>query len=213
MLTEGQVLGNPAVVGLAGFGTTTLLLQFHNLGWCNSGVVFCLALFFGGGAQLIAGFQEFKTGNNFGYCAFTAYGAFWLALDFIFVVLDLQSLPNSPIAGVLKISPTDIGWFLVIWTVYTGIMLIGALAIHVAMTITFLTLFLGFIGLDLVFLEGMKSVLHITAIDLIVCALAALYMMAHVVFAQVYGRNVLPVGGPLISKPVVRAEQLRAAAR
>ena len=27
-----QKLGNPAVVGLAGFGTTTLLLQFHNLG-------------------------------------------------------------------------------------------------------------------------------------------------------------------------------------
>lgn len=198
---DQQVRGNPGVVGLAGFGITTLLLQFHNLGWCGSGVVFCTALMFGGGAQLIAGFQEFKAGNNFGYSAFTAYGAFWLALAFMFLVLDLQALPNSIIGGPLKIGATDIGYFMLAYTIYTAIMLIGALAIHLAMTLTFLTLFLGFVGLDLVFLLGMKSVLRITAIDLIVCASLALYMMAHAIFAQVFGRDVLPVGKPPVSKP------------
>ncbi|MCB1771269.1 MAG: acetate uptake transporter, partial [Candidatus Competibacteraceae bacterium] len=74
-------LGNPAVVGLAGFGLTTLVLQFHNVGWMPSiGPVVWLGLMFGGTAQLIAGLQEMKTGNNFGYCAFTSYGAFWIAL-------------------------------------------------------------------------------------------------------------------------------------
>jgi succinate-acetate transporter protein len=198
---ESQPHGNPAVVGLAGFGITTLLLQFHNLGWCGSGVVFCTALMFGGGAQLIAGFQEFKAGNNFGYSAFTAYGAFWLALGFIFLILNLQSLPNSVIGGPLKITATDIGYFLLAYTVYTAIMFIGSLAVHMAMTLTFLTLLLGFIGLDFVFLQGMKSVLTITAIDLIVCAGLALYMMAHAVFLQVFGRDILPVGKPLVSKP------------
>jgi len=156
---------------------------------------------FGGGAQLIAGFQEFKAGNNFGYSAFTAYGAFWLALAFMFLVLDLQGLPNSIIGGPLKIAATDIGYFMLAYTVYTAIMLIGSLAIHLTMTLTFLTLLLGFMGLDLVFLRGMKSVLTITAIDLIVCAFLALYMMAHAIFAQVYGRDILPVGKPLIKKP------------
>ena len=37
---SGVGQGNPAVVGLAGFGMTTLLLQFHNLGWCGTGIVF-----------------------------------------------------------------------------------------------------------------------------------------------------------------------------
>jgi succinate-acetate transporter protein len=208
---EAQVRGNPGVVGLAGFGITTLLLQFHNLGWCGSGVVFCTALMFGGGAQLIAGFQEFKAGNNFGYSAFTAYGAFWLALAFMFLVLDLQSLPNSIIGGPLKISPTDIGYFMLAYTVYTAIMLIGSLAVHLAMTLTFLTLFLGFVGLDLVFLRGMRSVLQITAIDLIVCAFLALYMMSHAIFAQVFGRDVLPVGKPLVKKPMQPAPIARAA--
>ncbi|MCB0224205.1 MAG: hypothetical protein KDI02_10980, partial [Anaerolineae bacterium] len=48
-----QKIGNPAVVGLAGFGLTTLILQFHNVGWAGIGPVVWLALVFGGGAQLI----------------------------------------------------------------------------------------------------------------------------------------------------------------
>ncbi len=197
----GQTSGNPAVVGLAGFGVTTLLLQFHNLGWCGSGVVFCCAMMFGGGAQLVAGLQELKTGNNFGYSAFSAYGAFWLALGFIFLIMDLQAMPNSIITGPLKITGTDVGYFLLAFTIYTAIMFIGSFAIHMAMMLTFLTLLIGFIGLDLVFLAGMKSILTITALDLIVCALLALYMMAHVIFLQVFGRDVLPCGKPLVSKP------------
>ena len=47
-----QKLGNPAVVGLAGFGLTTLVLQFHNVGWMPSiGPVVWLGLMFGGTAQ------------------------------------------------------------------------------------------------------------------------------------------------------------------
>jgi hypothetical protein len=209
---EGQVRGNPAVVGLAGFGITTLLLQFHNLGWCGSGIVFCVALMFGGTAQLIAGFQEFKAGNNFGYSAFTAYGAFWLALAFIFLILNLQGMPNSFIGAPLKITASDIGYFMFAYTVYTAIMFVASLAVHKAMTLTFLTLLLGFIGLDLVFLFGMKSLLQIAAIDLIVCALLALYMMAHAIFVQVFGRDILPVGNPWVSKPVIKPLLSRAQA-
>ena len=197
----GQPTGNPAVVGLAGFGMTTLLLQFHNLGWCGSGIIFCTALAFGGGAQLIAGFQEFKAGNNFGYSAFVSYGAFWIALALMFLVLDLQHVQGSFIGDHLKISGFDLGMFLLGFTLYTAILWIGSMAVHMAMFLTFLTLLLGFIGLDLVFLAGMKNLLIITAWDLVVCALLAWYMMAHVIFLQVFGRDILPVGKPLVAKP------------
>lgn len=199
-MMAAQGYGNPAVVGLAGFGMTTLLLQFHNLGWMGTGAVFCTAIILGGTAQLIAGFQEFKCGNNFGYSAFTVYGAFWIALGLIWLVMDLQGIQGSFIGAHLKITGKDVGMFLLGFTLYTAIMTIGALAVHLAMFLTFLTLLLGFIGLDLVFLADMKGVLTITAIDLIICALLAWYMMAHVIFLQVFGRNVLPVGNPLVSK-------------
>jgi succinate-acetate transporter protein len=69
-------LANPAVVGFDGFGLVTLVRQFHNVGWLSNGPVIWLGLIFGGLVQLIAGFQEMKTGNNFGYCTFTGHGAF-----------------------------------------------------------------------------------------------------------------------------------------
>lgn len=194
----GTPMSNPAVVGLAGFGLTTLLLQFHNLGWMAPGAVFCAAMALGGGMQIIAGFQEFKTGNNFGYCAFCVYGGFWLALGLIFIILDLEVKFGMKFEF-LAISGTDVGWFMVGFTIFTAILWIASLRIHAAMAFTFTTLLIGFIGLDMVFLGGMKNIMHMVAWDLVLCALAAWYMMAHVIFLQVFGTNVLPVGKPLIA--------------
>lgn len=193
-MADGKPLGNPGVVGLAGFGLTTLLLQFHNLGLMGTGTVFCAAIFVGGLMQFIAGFQEFKCGNNFGYSAFCSYGAFWMALGFIWALSDLVPADWHH----LHITGNDVGYFLVGFTLYTVIMWIGSMRVHVAMFLTFTTLLLGFIGLDLVFLAGMKGILQMTAIDLIVCALLAWYMMAAAIFGQLFGRPVLPVGKPLV---------------
>ncbi len=198
MSDHGQKLGNPAVVGLAGFGVTTLLLQLHNLGLAGTGVVFCAALMFGGLAQMIAGYLEFKVGNNFGFSAFVSYGAFWLGLGTIWLIADLQHAGVSWIGGHLKVSGHDIGIFLVGYTVYTVIMFIGSLRVHKAMAFTFFTLLIGFIGLDIVFLSGDKSVLTITAIDLLLCAGGALYMMAGIIYNDLAGRTILPMGKPIL---------------
>ena len=72
----------------------------------------------------------------------------------------------------------------------------AAMRIHTAMALTFTTLLLGFVGLDLVFLAGMKNLLLITTIDLFCCAFMAFYMMAAAIYAQVFGRPILPVGAP-----------------
>ncbi len=188
---------NPAVVGLAGFGMTTLLLQFHNLGWMHAGAVFCLALMLGGGMQIVAGLQEFGTGNNFGYSAFSVYGGFWLALAAVFLILELEG--HGLAFTYLKIDAKDVGWFMVGFTLYTAIMCVAALRIHLAMAVTFITLVIGFIGLDIFFLGGeSKAVMTFAALDLIVCALSAWYMMAHVIFLQVFEKDILPVGAPII---------------
>ncbi|MRR06504.1 MAG: hypothetical protein EG828_06095 [Deltaproteobacteria bacterium] len=194
----GQEQGNPAVVGLAGFGLTTLLLQFHNLGWCGSGVVFCTAIILGGGAQLVAGFQEFRCGNNFGYSAFTVFGAFWLALGLIWLILDLQVVPNTFIGNHLKVVPQDIGMFLLAFTLYAAIMWVASLRINCMMAVTFTTVVVGFIGLDLIFLLDHAWLMPFVAGDLILCALSAWYMMAHTIFLQIFGYDLLPVGKPWI---------------
>lgn len=184
---EGKTLSNPAVVGLAGFGGTTLLLQFHNLGLCGNGSVFWAAIFFGGLMQLVAGFQEFKTGNNFGYAAFSTYGAFWLALGGCFLGAGY---------GILKITAVEIGWFLVMFTIITLIFFIGAMKQSGMLAFVFLTLLLGFVFLDIALLGGMPVFSIVAGIDLTVCALSAWYLMAHGIYAHL-GWN-LPVGKPWI---------------
>lgn len=183
-----QKSGNPAVVGLAGFGMTTLILQFHNVGWCGVGPVLAMGLIFGGLAQMIAGLQELKTGNNFGYSAFTAYGAFWIGLAVIFL-LNFYKVYES--------SPTDIGWYLVGWTIYTAIMWVGSMRVNGALAMTFTLLLIGFILLDIghFFNPAMNT---IAGYELMLCALSAWYVMAHAIYADVFGRDVLPVGKPWI---------------
>ncbi len=177
-------MGNPGVVGLAGFGMTTMLLQFHNVGWCGVGPVVALAFIFGGLAQLVAGFQEFKCGNNFGYSAFVSYGAFWISLGIIFMLNHFN---------VYRSETKDVGWFLVGWTLYTFIMWIPAMKIHGAMATTFTLLLIGFILLDLAHF-GYPEMTKVAGYELMLCALSAWYMMARAIFAQVFGRDVLPAG-------------------
>jgi succinate-acetate transporter protein len=186
-------IGNPAVVGLAGFGMTTLILQFHNLGWCPISPVLWLGLLFGGTAQLIAGLLEFKTGNNFGFCAFTGYGAFWIALCFLVIFGTNSSLVAAYPTLALK---TGLPWFLLVWTFFTFLLFIPSMKHHTVLALIFLTLVLGFIGLDFKEFFGMKGIGTLAAWDLIVCALLAWYLMWHVICAEV-GIN-LPLGPPWI---------------
>jgi succinate-acetate transporter protein len=183
-------LGNPAVVGLAGFGLTTLLLQFHNLGWCGLGPVVSMGFIFGGLAQLIAGFLEQKTGNNFGFAAFTTYGAFWIGLGIIWM-LNYFNVYTS--------TTTDVGFYLIAFTLLTLIFLAATLFIHKAMTITFGTLSVGFILLDLVHF-GFPELKTLAAIILIVCASSAWYMLAGIVLNDVAGREILKMGKPFMKK-------------
>ena len=184
------IYANPAAVGLGAFGATTLLLQFHNLGFVSVNTVMWLAFFFGGSVQVLAGFQEFKTGNNFGFAAFTTYGAFWIALGGIWLNNNLQF---SSISG------PDVGWFLVVFTLLTIIYLIGSMRQNASLAWVFLTLLIGFILLDIGHLvPGAEVFNKIAAIDLIITALLAWYVMAHVILTPL-GINV-PVGGPWIKE-------------
>jgi len=185
---DTKKLGNPAVVGLAGFGMTTLLLQFHNIGISGLGPVVAMGFVFGGLAQLIAGFMEQKTGNNFGFAAFTSYGAFWIGLGVIWMLNHFE---------IYQSSTTDIGFYLLGFTLLTVIFWIGSMYIHTAMFVTFSTLLLGFILLDIGHF-GYPQMNVVAGYELIVCAFSAWYMMAAIILNDVSGKELLKMGMPLL---------------
>ncbi len=182
--SEKTTLANPAAIGLGAFGATTILLQLHNLGFLGVGAVMWLAFIFGGLAQLIAGFLEYRHGNNFGFAAFTTYGSFWIALGGIWLNAQLKFT---------AISGTDVGWFLAVFAALTLLYFIGSLKQNGALAWIFLSLLIGFILLVIGHLvPGAEIFNKIAAVELIACALCAWYLMIHVIYTPL--KIKIPVG-------------------
>jgi succinate-acetate transporter protein len=134
-------IADPAPLGLLGFGFTTLMLSLVNAGVFKvtegAGLVLSLALFYGGGAQLLAGMWEFRRGNTLGASAFSSYGAFWIVVWYWFNHFTAAGSSNA------------VGWFFLGWGIITLIFTIASLKTTHALTtvLAFLTitfLFLAF---------------------------------------------------------------------
>ncbi|MDQ2907476.1 MAG: acetate uptake transporter [Chloroflexota bacterium] len=142
---------NPAPLGLSAFALTTFVfVSWHAHLIVAPNVVLGLALFYGGLVQIIAGIQEFKAGNTFGATAFCSYGGFWLAVGSIFIPAF------GVVAAYTKVADfhTALGFFLLGWTIFTFLMLIGTLRSNLALIAVFLLLFLTFLALTISELTG-----------------------------------------------------------
>lgn len=78
------------------------------------------------------------------------------------------------------------------FTIITFIFFIGALRQNGVVAFIFLTLVIGFVLLDIGHLTGTNILNKIGAVDLIVCALSAWYMIANIILKQ-FNINV-PIG-------------------
>ena len=110
-----EKLSNPAPLGLAGFGMTTMLLNIHNAGFFPIGtMILAMGIFYGGLAQIIAGILEYKKGNTFGTTAFTSYGLFWLTL--VFIIVFKGQLPRH-LRSIYGLVPLSMGTFHILYVV------------------------------------------------------------------------------------------------
>ena len=189
--TAVQAFADPAPLGLAGFGLTTLVLSFGNANIVKEAgaitIVLGLAVFYGGIGQLLAGVLEYRRGNTFGVTAFSSYGAFWLSFWYI----------NTHLTAASGDVHEALGLYLIGWAVFTGFMTIAALKTNAAVlaVFTFLTLTFLFLGLG-AFQNGTPSPDSLTKIGGylgIVTGLLAFYASAAGVINATHKRDFLPV--------------------
>jgi hypothetical protein len=181
--------GNPAPLGLFGFGMTTVLLNLHNAGCYElNSMILGMGIFFGGMAQIIAGIEEWKKNNTFGATAFTAYGSFWLTLA------ALVLIPKTSFGANLKSNELSMGFYLIMWGLFTLCMFFGTLKINRALQTVFLSLVILFFLLAISDFTDNKGIRIVAGYEGILCGLSAFYAGAAVVLNEVYGRVVLPLG-------------------
>ncbi len=180
-------LANPAPLGLSGFALTTWLLSLINAGLYppeGMGMVLVMAFAFGGTAQMIAGVMEMFKGNTFGFTAFCGYGAFWWTFA-LFVAFFHGTCPGE-----------FVGWYLVIWGVFSLYLLVASFTKAKALMLIFLALVPTFFLLAAKDLFGMPEMGVLGGYLGLVTAVLALYLAAAEVINESFGREVLPVGAP-----------------
>jgi succinate-acetate transporter protein len=188
-LTIKDTTGNPAPIGLLGFGMTTVLLNLHNAGLYElNSMIIGMGIFTGGIMQVIAGIQEWKKNNTFGATAFTAYGSFWITLVAIWM------LPKTSFGTDFKSDEISMGWFLLMWGVFTAFMFVATLRLSKALQIVFGSLVILFLLLAIGDFTGIKSIKVIAGIEGIFCGLSAIYTCAAQILNEVYGKSILPIG-------------------
>jgi hypothetical protein len=177
---------NPAALGLLGFGITTVLLNIHNAGFIALGsMILSMGIFYGGIAQIIAGLLEFKNGNTFGATAFISYGLFWLSLVFLLV------LPKIGWADAT--APVAMGYYLLMWGIFTLLMFFGTLKANRALQFVFASLALLFFMLAAGDFTGIKTITVLAGYEGIICGLSAVYLGIAEVLNESLGKEVLPI--------------------
>ena len=190
-MADTGTIANPAPLGLAAFGLTTIVLSAINAGLLPHEAVAAvvpLAFAYGGVAQIIAGILEFRNGNTFGLVAFTSYGLFWWWFALLNWTIGAGLLKPPGSAGIASV--------LLAWGVLTFFLWIVAFraskavwSIFLLLWITFLLLAAGDFGYGTSRLGGVLGLL--TGIDaMIVAFIETLNATA--------GRTVLPLGTPIV---------------
>jgi succinate-acetate transporter protein len=181
--------GNPAPLGLLGFGMTTVLLNIHNAGFIGmSAMILGMGIFVGGLAQVIAGIQEWKKNNTFGATAFTAYGMFWIALVGILII------PKTTFGAAFAPDGASMGVFLLMWGVFTLMMFLGTLRMNRMLQVVFFTLTILFFLLAVAEFTENQNISMVAGYEGIFCGLSAMYGSAALVLNEVSGKTILPLG-------------------
>lgn len=81
------IVADPSALGLFGLAIVTLVASSQKLGLTSDiSLVFPWAIFLGAAAQLMESIYDFKHNNTFGATAFAAYGFFWFAMGFSWLI-------------------------------------------------------------------------------------------------------------------------------
>jgi len=192
-MAEENKLANVAPLGLMGFGMTTVLLNIHNAGIIPlGGMILAMGIFYGGFAQLIAGWWEIKQNNTFAAVAFSSYGLFWLTF------VGIRIIP-AVVEGIEAPGHTATAAYLAMWGLFTGWMFLSTLKLNRALQVVFSTLTILFFLLATAYAIGPNTdagqiVYTIAGIEGIFCGFSAIYTALAEVTNEYYDKTIFPIG-------------------
>lgn len=196
-------LANPSPLGLMGFGMTTVLLNIHNLGFFPiDSMILAMGIFYGGISQIIVGSMCFKRGDTFGTTAFTSYGLFWLTLVAL-IIMPYLGLPKSP--------KSFMGFYLLLWGIFTAFMFVASLCYPKAKQVVFGSLTVLFFLLAAHDFTDIAIIGTLAGAIGVFCGFSAIYFAMAQIINSEFDRTILPIGEKKVTltavSPLITAQE------
>jgi len=184
----------PSIIGLFGFMGATLMVGAWQAGWYGSaatpGIVWPFAIFFGGLAQLVAGFYALRARDGVAVAAHGTWGAFWLGWGVLQLLVATKVMP--PIA--LGATNTSFAFWFIVLTLITGMASVGAMASSLGVSAVLWTLTVGS-GLTAAgFYSGSLNVQRAGGVLFVISAAIAWLVASAMMFESAFGRTIIPLG-------------------
>jgi succinate-acetate transporter protein len=179
---------NPSVLGLLGYGMSTVLLSLANSGIIPvDGMIIAMALFFGGAAQTMVAAMAFRLGDTFGVVAFGGYSFLWITFGLI---------NFGAVREWWAVDSGAIGWYLIMWMIFTIFLVFASAVAPKVLTIilSLTVVLLGSLGIGA--LTGNSSLSTFGGYEGILTGALAMYMAFAALLNEMWGKQVLPLGTP-----------------
>lgn len=188
-------VADPTPLGLFGLAMVTLVASSQKLGFTDGlSLLVPWAFFLGGVAQIIASLFDFKHNNLFGSTAFAAYGLFWIAVGFSWLIsMGVLGETLKAAADTRQLGVAFIGYLIL--SVVLTISTLKASKLMFILMITICLLFV-FLAADALRVAGPWKML--AAWDELLISLLTFYALAAKYLQLSFGKPLLPVGTPLL---------------
>jgi len=187
-----QPIAAPSILGLYAFAGSTLIVAAELAGWYGGSetalYLFPFAAAFGGVAQFAAGMWSYKARDAIATAMHGMWGSFWIGYGILHLLFATGTLtaPQGPF-------PALGFWFIALaWITTMGA--IAATAENAALTAVLGTLALGSVFAAIAELLGSDAWTVVAGWTFVVSAVCAWYTASALMFEEVAGRPVLPVG-------------------
>lgn len=184
----------PSIIGLYGFMGATLMVGAWQAGWYGSSstgeVLWPFAIFFGGLAQLVAGFYALRARDTVAVAAHGTWGAFWLGWG----VLQLLIATGVTPAIAFGSTNTPFAFWFIVLTLITMMAAIGALGRNLGVAAVLWTLAAGSALTAAGFYAGSLGTQRAGGVLFVISAALAWLVASAMVFEGAFRRTIIPLG-------------------
>lgn len=189
-------VSSPSAMGLFAFSAATLIVAGDLAGWYGTShtmIYFApFALAFGGIGQLLAGMWSYKARDTIATVAHTMWGTFWIGFGILWLMIGGKALAMP--AGAATTHITGLGMWFVMLAILTMFCAFAAIAKNIALFTTLGLLAAGSALLAAGYIGGYHTTIVAGGWVLVASVGAAIYTGASLMFADAYGRTILPAG-------------------